>query len=573
MSNSDQLLAKVASRQRLTLHGRWMQRICRVLAGVVALLLMTGWLFNLAAPSVARMVIVLLPPAAMLASCAMVRRVEPTQAARLIDRHLATKDLFLTAAVLKPTAGGYQPLVAARASKIAGSVAPAKVVPLDWAVPTCRTGVILLVLLAATFLPTLDLAGHGTRDELVDLHRRQLAEQKKKAAQRTAALQAIALADPNAADVRNTLTKLADAFKRMRPEMPKINREQLQVQQEELDAKWKRANKQLPPRQGTTYLNLPFGGASQFFKDAWKTGMATGRPDDLIKAMQNLRDRARKMARETDPARRNVMRTEIQQRLQALADLAASERSTPGLEDGLKQAVQQMELSALDGLAPEAMEAFDQSMVLSQLELQAMAQALRDIAALEEAMDALQAARQLNQIKPLNGAAYPECQTMSEFATRYQLLMQKEAGKPVACSICNGAGKQPGDDATCKGCQGRGELVGIVPGQGNGPGIATTERGQGKFTPEDDTLKTGFKTQRSPSHLRAGEILMSWKIQKRWSDGKVEFDYANALQDLKQGYSEAILQERIPPEHRASIRRYFDTLPGPTASDQGGPSP
>ena len=38
-------------------------------------------------------------------------------------------------------------------------------------------------------------------------------------------------------------------------------------------------------------------------------------------------------------------------------------------------------------------------------------------------------------------------------------------------------------------------------------------------------------------------------------------DFRNTVREVKQGVSEAIQQEQVPPGYHEAIKKYFDTLP------------
>jgi len=87
-----------------------------------------------------------------------------------------------------------------------------------------------------------------------------------------------------------------------------------------------------------------------------------------------------------------------------------------------------------------------------------------------------------------------------------------------------------------------------------GPG-----RGEGGKAPEKDS-DTAFKTEKARSALQAGKILMRWKTRGVSGSDKAKEEYENRLKDVKQGASEAILHEQIPPGYHKTIKKYFDTV-------------
>lgn len=106
-------------------------------------------------------------------------------------------------------------------------------------------------------------------------------------------------------------------------------------------------------------------------------------------------------------------------------------------------------------------------------------------------------------------------------------------------------------------CGGSGKLAGA----GNKPGGAFGGQGigQGGKAPEDPSVQTGFQTERTKSALTAGKMLMQMQGKGVPESSEAERAF-QALQQVKQGSTEAILQERVPPGYHDGIRKYFDEL-------------
>jgi hypothetical protein len=99
----------------------------------------------------------------------------------------------------------------------------------------------------------------------------------------------------------------------------------------------------------------------------------------------------------------------------------------------------------------------------------------------------------------------------------------------------------------------------------DGPGI-----GDGGIAPEDDSVESGFKTERSRSAVTAGKVLLTLKTQGEGDPAEARIQYREQIEQVRQGYSEAILEERIPPGYHEGIQKYFDTIEravGPAGGD------
>jgi hypothetical protein len=98
------------------------------------------------------------------------------------------------------------------------------------------------------------------------------------------------------------------------------------------------------------------------------------------------------------------------------------------------------------------------------------------------------------------------------------------------------------------------------PGQGAGTG--RPGRGQGGIVPEDEGISTGFETDLAESALSAGRNLLEWKERAVNAPGDAPEEYDAAVEAVKEGVDEAIVDEQVPPGYHGVIKQYFDTLEG-----------
>jgi hypothetical protein len=63
-------------------------------------------------------------------------------------------------------------------------------------------------------------------------------------------------------------------------------------------------------------------------------------------------------------------------------------------------------------------------------------------------------------------------------------------------------------------------------------------------------------------------VLLSVKTKGISDKGDAKKEYKSLIQKVKQGYSEAILQEQIPPGYHDGIKSYFDNLDKSTKTDK-----
>jgi hypothetical protein len=154
---------------------------------------------------------------------------------------------------------------------------------------------------------------------------------------------------------------------------------------------------------------------------------------------------------------------------------------------------------------------------------------LENLKKMDQALKALQAARGLNNLQPLDGDVCKGCNGIGDYAELYERLMRGQ-------------------------CQGGGT------GSGAGTGMRGPGRGVGGVAPEDDSLVSSFKTELSRSNVQAGKMLLKMRTRGLGTPGEVEEDYREYLDKIKDGVGEAILHEQVPPAYHQAVKRYFDSI-------------
>ncbi len=85
--------------------------------------------------------------------------------------------------------------------------------------------------------------------------------------------------------------------------------------------------------------------------------------------------------------------------------------------------------------------------------------------------------------------------------------------------------------------------------------------GAGGKAEENDETETAFKSEKTPTQLSGGKMLLQWKVKEEGPTGARTEDYQAAVREVQQGVSEAITNEQVPPGYHDAIQKYFDTLP------------
>ncbi len=539
------LLRRVALRQWLAATSAHCHRFTLLFAVFYAVLLVTARLFALIPDWFAPGTLLVIPAAALCAAALVSRRPRPIDAAHLIDSRLDTQDLFLTTTLIDQCPEAYRDLVVKQAEAQSTTVAAAAIVPFRWHSRVRDLLLLTFLLLAAVlYLPQLDPFGRNEVRQREAKRRNWLEESRKATALRVQALRDGQT--PEAKHSRDADAALEDLMKTLsqtKPDAKKLNMKQLSERQKDLGQLWRNASAiDLKDAFERTDAAQRFGAGANARTTKWKRQLQKGDLNPLREEMAELQKMAETLARSTDPKARQALRRELTRRLKTLAAFTERSASSKQLQAALNRALEQLAMcEARDGeLSQSASNAARESLALAGAEMAALAQAMEDLGDLEGALQAIQMAKQLNEKGRLNGADCAGCQGIQDYAQLYEQLMAKL--------------RQQG-------------------GGMNGPGT-----GKGGNAPEDDGAETDFQPDKASSPLVAGKMLMQWKTRELAKPGQARIDYREQLKAVRQGVSEAIVRERVPPGYHEGIRKYFDTMgkagkPLPDSSEPASPLP
>jgi chemotaxis protein histidine kinase CheA len=461
------------------------------------------------------------PAGALVLAWIFYHRTGVTDAARLADAQMGTHDLFLTASQIEHSLGAYQELVLKDAEQRAAQVLPQKVAPYHWQRDTFRICAALAVLSLGVFvLPQCDP---------FRLHQgqRQLAEQRErmreisKATDVRAALLEQKRAGEQTDAVKQAVASLEKTFQDAKPNDKAGTLARLNEQQKVLGQLWKQTSEE----KLKSALNLPpstqgFGLADPAKSEQLRNDLQKGDVSSANKELDDLKQKAQELAATQDPVAREKLRQELMDQLQNLKDTLDQQLSSQAVDTDLQRALEQLAMSNVPALSGESLKGMSDSLKLTQEELQQLANAMADMKNLEEALKALQLAKTLHNLKPLDGQDFAKLGDLAAYA-----------------AFCEGQ---------CKS---------LTPGMGMGPGSGIGPRPYG-----DDNAASGFQPEKSASLLQPGRMLMEWKTREVSEAGPANEDYLRAVQDVRQQASEAVVQEQIPPGYQAAIKQYFDTL-------------
>jgi hypothetical protein len=521
-----QLLMRVAQRQRLILLGSRFHLFLLAGAGVYLLLVLVSRLLGVVPPWFTPLTLVIVPALALLLALVFLPRANPDDAARLIDTHLKTKDLFLTACSIDHSLGQYQPVVLAQAEQRAAGVKPAQVLHFRWERPVLyEIGALAAISLAVWFLPQFDPFGQAKVRQQLTQQEQQLQAARKATAVRAALLEKKTEGE-HTEQVKAAVEDLKKTFLEAVPTNKTGTLAKLNEEQKQLGQLWKQLGEdKLKDALQRAVANQEFGLSDPAKARQMKSDLQQGDTSSVKKELNELKALADKLAATTDPVAREKLRQELANRLQDLRETVAQTMSSQPLDSALQRALEQLQAANQKGLSDEALKGLSESLNLSAEELRQLAQAAKDMQNVEDALKALQSAKRLHNVKPLDGSQCKNGKCMSDYASLFDSLYG---------SACKGL--IPGDGMT-----------------GSGYGVGTRPHG-------DDTQQSTFHDERSTSAMQPGKMLLEWKTHELGDTGQAREEYLRAVSDVRQQASEAVLQEQIPPGYHAAIKNYFNTL-------------
>jgi len=546
-TNTKRLLGRVAARLQVVSTGARFQVFCLALCALYGAVLLTSRLLALIPDVFGPLDVAALAAGALALAIALHRRPSALDAARRVDARMQTNDLFLTATLLGHAPGEFKPLVLHQAERKAEVIEPGAVVRYDLERKVASPALALVVVLAGIFLlPQLDPFG---KEE----GRRRIVEQRKKLESSRKAtdlrMKQLTKKDPNAdlsKAVAQAVKDLKQTFQQAQKARRQDNLKRLRADQAELGQMWRKTQeKKLKDTFTGSQGPQKFGSGKADKAAEWRKDLEQGKTDSLQQSLKDIQAAVDNLAKTTDAAERKALQEEIKSQLDALSDFAANECNSKSLNCAMQRALQQLAMANTAGLNQEALQALKGSLNLTEAELGQLAQAVRDLEALQNALQALQMAKRLNEAEALDGQGCQNCQGLADYIALYEELLAQQG---LAGGGMPGQGQGPGDG-------------------GNQGGMGGKGQGQGGIAPEDPAAVSDFKTEISRSALTAGKILLQMKTRGVSDAGDAREDYAEQLKEVKQGVSEAILHEQVPPAYHEAIRRYFDSLDATERND------
>lgn len=524
--------------------------------------------------------------AAAIAAVITARRPRTVEVAHILDERAQTKDLYLTAVQLDGQEYGYSALVFEKAENSAPSVSAGRLVTFGGRRPLgICAGLVVVALAAIILLPTLDPFGRDEERVSRRETERKLEEMRKRTLERLAVLKPDN--EERNPEVDVALRKMQDDVGRMKPENIETNRRRLKAHRDNLGEIWKkmRQEKMADALERRSVEDRFGAGAKQ--RQQWKKEMDAGDASGLKKEIEELKDLVEKMQGSRDKGERTQAAKELKKRLENLSDFAEQNQQSQALSKALQNALDQLAAGRKPNVDSKALQDLAKSLDLTQAEIDKLADNIQDMNRIQDALEGLRQADQLNDQGRLDGQQaqnmFQPGQDGGENQGRCPQCGQQQCPSAQGGQCQGGAnpGQDPGKNQGQAGEQGEGRCpncgglpgqcpgaqggqcngAGNIPGQGGaGAGMGGPGQGRGGIAPEDESVNTRFTPDLARSHLTAGKYLLEWQERAVNAPGDAPDDYDETIETVKKGLDEAILHEEVPPAYQDAVRKYFDTL-------------
>lgn len=544
---SELLLRRVLRRLHLMAYAKGWYFSMLVLGGLYAIVLLVSRLTGLIPDIFVPMTLLVIPAAALLVAFVFYRRPGSQDAARAADEYGATKDLFLTVTEIDKTPGEYQSIVIHDAEQKAERIQPVSVVPLHGSKKLWNVvGLLCVLALAALYFPQFDPFGNVAQAKESQEAEKRLLASKKATEMRIEKLISEKPAERQSEEVKKAIEDLKATFKKMKPNERHLNFKKLAKNQQDLGKKYQKLNsKKLSNVLNKNEMNQKFGASNKKLEQ-WQKEFKEGSTKSLQKELSELKQELKELAETKDPVKQAELQKKMQKKLQDMKKFAETNFDSPQLNQAIKRAQEQLGMASKGASgSAKSMESLSSSADLIEMELKELALNAKDLKALEEALQTLQMAKLLNNQGQLDGKQCEEMKAMQEYNKLYAKLCQGGMCQGKGCKMC-AAGM----------CMGQGGK-----GAGRGGGMGGPGQGQGgPAAPEDDSTVSNFKTERVRTTVTAGKMLMSMKVKGLGELNEGQENYEEAVQQVKQGVSEALNSEQVPPGYHEGVKKYFDNL-------------
>ncbi len=136
-----------------------------------------------------------------------------------------------------------------------------------------------------------------------------------------------------------------------------------------------------------------FGATDKDKLEKWTKELQEGSTKSLQHELEEIKKDLEQLAKTDDPVKKAELEKQIKKKMKELSDFASQKVNSKPLTAALQRAMKQLEMSKMEGLDKESLEAAEKSLDLTKLELKEIAQSAKDLKALEEALKVVQMAQ------------------------------------------------------------------------------------------------------------------------------------------------------------------------------------
>ena len=506
------------------------------------------------------------------------------EAARKIDTTCGANDLFLTLVQLRSCVGAYQVVVSDQAEKLSVGIRSSEIVPWNWRRPAVRlAGGAVVLVLAVQFVPQFDPFGMEKSANIFVAVRRDLEESRRATSIRAAELLARRESNALVDGFDESLVELAAELRRLTDDRSAVSLQELESRQRMVEARWREArNDQGVARLLENAQVNQFLGRTDNSSRQWVEDVAEGQMDSLDEAFATLQDELAELASSADDADRQGREWHVRRQIAELQRFSGNQLESKFAETAMKRAMSQLDSMRLEPeLESEAATAARESIELAQQEMHQIAQNAKDVALLEDALNAIQSAKQLAQSDSGKNSRSDGAR-IQIFVDQYAKL-QDEDGEEDAGNDRRreneGMPNSPGQQVASTDGQ-SGSKDGVKSGgasEGKSAGRSTNGlfgQGDGQSTVrENDRAETAFRDARESLRLDETRRLLAMRRQGLSAAGEVSDEYRELVRSLQRRVLTVIEAEEIPPGYVSGIRRYFDSIDQTSQQDSLNGSP
>ena len=510
-------------------------------------------------------VLAVLPVFAVLIAFGAGHKPTLVEAARKIDTTCGANDLFLTFVQLRSCGGAYQVVVSDQAEKLSVGIRSSEIVPWNSRRPVVRlAGGTVVFVLAMQFVPQFDPFGIEKSANTFVAVRRDLEESRRATSIRAAELSArrdsAALVDGR----DEFLVELAAELRRLTDDRLAVSLPELESRQRVLVARWRAArNDQSVARLLENAQANQFWGRTDNGNRKWVEDVAEGQMDSLDEAFATLQDEFAELASSADDVDRQGLERHVRQQIAELQRFSGNQLESKFAETAMQRAMSQLDSMRLEPeLESEAATAARESIELAQQEMHQIAQNAKDVALLEDALNAIQSAKQLAQ-SDSGKTSQSDGSRIQKFVDQYAKLQDEDgdAGNDQRREnedMPNSTGQQVA--STGGQSESKDEAKSGVASEGKSAGRSTNSSFGQATVRENDRAETAFRDARESLRLEETRRLLAMRRQGLSEVGEVSDEYRKLVRSLQRRVLTAIEVEEVPPGYVSGIRRYFDSL-------------